>query len=102
MLWFFSFHKNYQDDDEEFEIGPNSVDYRRTGTNLTMPTAPVFQFPDNSAKSAPFPTPASSLKSGMIGMAMSDGDEDLQGSSYQEHTRSSIDYDAQKRREGFF
>jgi hypothetical protein len=103
MLWFFSFHKGYQDDDEELEIGPNAIDYRRNGSNLTKPQTPIFQNPDNLAASAPFPTPTSSLKSGMIGMARSDGGEPLQGSSSHSHrTKTSIDYDAKKRREGFF
>jgi hypothetical protein len=105
MLWFFSFHKGYQDDNESLEIGPNAIDYRRKGSNLTMPQTPAFQNHHNEnpvANNAPFPTPTSSLKSGMIGVARS-GDEALQGfSSHSHRTKTSIDYDAQKRRQGFF
>jgi hypothetical protein len=103
MLWFFSFHKGYNDNNEELEIGPNAIDYRRKGSNLTMPTTPTFQNTLNPAASAPFPTPTSSVKSGMIGVARSDGEEPMQSSSSHSHrTKTSIDYDAQKRREGFF
>jgi hypothetical protein len=94
MLWLFSFHKRY-DEDSEVEIGPNDMDYRRKGSNRSAPPRPPTGQTSGSG-SVPLPARSSSIKS-------TDIPADISHAQAATHAMmTSMDYDEQKKREGFF